>query len=81
MTRNGTKNETLTTGQGPLLESSSQLGTKCLETASQFWKGKCTALNKVGAIRDITDICKPPHTDSEINHLLKMYLQISEQHE
>ena len=74
MSRNGTENETLTTGQGPLSESSSQMGAKCLEAVSEFRQGKCTAMDQVGAIRDITDIlssASPPLTDSELKDLLE----------
>jgi hypothetical protein len=60
------------------------LGAKCLEAVSVFWKGKCTALDKVGAIRGITNIlssASPPLTETEINDSLETYLQIIEQHE
>ena len=79
MTGNGTKNETLITGQGPLSESSSQMGMKCHEAVLEFRKGRCTAMDKVRAIRNITDIlssASPPLTSSELNNLLETYLQI-----
>ena len=81
MTRNGTKNETLTTRQEPFLESFSQMGMKCLEAVLKFWKGKCTAMDKVGAIRDITDILSsassPPPPCSPILNLTTRSKHIS----
>jgi hypothetical protein len=76
-TGNETRSGTPTSEQEPLSESSSQLCAKCIEAISVFQKGKCTTLDKVRAIRAITDIlssASPPLSETEINDSLEAYL-------
>ena len=55
-----------------------------LKLYQSFRKGKCTAMDKVRAIRDITNIlssASPLLTNSELNNSIETYLQIFEQHQ
>ena len=84
MPENGSSNETPAAEQGPLSESISQMGGKCLAVVSDFRKGQCTALDKVRTISAITDIlssASPPLVENEINDSLNTYLEIIDQHE
>jgi hypothetical protein len=68
---------------GPLSESASHVGKKCLDIVGVFRKGGCTALDKATCIQQVADILTPTTPQlsrAEVNDALGSYLDIIEQH-
>ena len=82
MTADDTVN-TPTLIMGPLSESTSHVGKKCLDVIGDFCKGGCTALDKATCIQQVADILTSTMSqlsEAKVNNALGLYLKIIEQH-